>query len=140
MIPSNGYPLRIVGGSYPAMIFHEFMTQALKDVPQQDFPEPPSQMFRGTLQTSPSPSPTGSPLESGEPEAGAVPSVIGMGYGRARSTLGDAGYSVNAVSACDPNRRARLHDVFSQSPEAGAEAPQGSTVTITYQDGGCPRD
>jgi penicillin-binding protein 1A len=140
MTPANGYPLRIVGGSYPAMIWHEFMAQALKDVPQQDFAEPPSQMFRGslTLEPSPSPTPGGSPLESaGE---GTVPSVIGMSYGRARSVLNDAGYDVATSSACDPNKQARLHDVFAQNPGGGTVAPQGSTVSITYQDGGCPHD
>jgi penicillin-binding protein 1A len=31
---------RVTGGSVPAMIWKEFMTEALKDIPVEDFPKP----------------------------------------------------------------------------------------------------
>jgi membrane peptidoglycan carboxypeptidase len=142
MTPANGYPTRIVGGSYPAMIWHDYMTQALQGVPVVEFKAPPSQLFRGTRsiaspEPSPTPTPTGSPEpEELESEPGQVPSVIGMSFGDAGSTLRSRGFDPDTERGCDPSGDADLHEVYAQSPEAGAEVPQGSTVTVFYQ-GAC---
>lgn len=142
MTPSNGYPRLVTGGSFPAMIWHEYMTSALEGVPARDFRPPPQAIFRGTgAVPPPSPTPTGSP----DPDAsatpgppGSVPGVIGLNYGRARSTIQSAGFSAATVRGCPPDGAdVGLHDVYSQSPEAGAEAPAGSAVTVYYRGGGC---
>ncbi len=142
MVPSNGYPRRIVGGSYPAQIWKAFMTRALEGVPVQDFKNPPMAVFHGgTLpELSPSPSPSSSPGFDEEEEQGApgtVPSVVGMSYGSADDHLESSGYDADRERGCDPSGNAGLHEVYSQSPEAGTQAPQGSTVTIHYQGGSC---
>ena len=139
MIPSNGYPTRIVGGSYPSQIWHAFMTEALAKVPKADFPDPPRAIFSAgtSVPDEASPSPSGSPDADEEQEAGTVPSVIGMSFGDASSRIRGAGYDSDLVKSCDPSGDADLHEVFSQSPEGGTEAPQGSSVTLHYQGGAC---
>jgi penicillin-binding protein 1A len=139
MVPSNGYPRRITGGSYPAQIWHAFMTEALEKVPPRGFRPPPSALFRGGARVEASPDPSASPDGSAEPTAaaGTVPSVIGMSFGDAGSALRNAGYDPAGERGCDPSGNADLHEVFTQSPEAGAEAPQGSTVSFAYEAGDC---
>ncbi|MEX2394617.1 MAG: transglycosylase domain-containing protein [Actinomycetota bacterium] len=139
MTPANGYPIRVVGGSYPAMIWHDYMTEAMDGIPVVQFAQPPQILFRGSgaiIQPSPSPSGSSDPFASDVP-AGSVPSVIGYGFGEAGSAVRAAGFKANTVRGCDPSGSSELHQVFSQSPEAGTEAPQGSAVTILYQGGGC---
>ncbi|MEX0875244.1 MAG: transglycosylase domain-containing protein [Actinomycetota bacterium] len=139
MIPSNGYPRRIVGGSYPAMIWKEFMTGALEGVPVREFRGPPQAVFRGDALSSPGPTdPTG--LTGPEAEVappGTVPSVIGNSFGGASNVLKSAGYDVDRSRGCDPSGQAGLHEVYAQSPGGGSEAPQGSTISIQYQGGSC---
>ncbi len=137
MVPSNGYPRRVTGGSYPAQIWHAFMTDALAKTDPVGFRAPPSALFRGGVQPDASPEPSGSPGASPSATTGTVPSVIGESFGDAGSTLRNAGYEPNAVRGCDPTGDAELHEVFSQTPEAGAEAPEGSTVTFSYEAGDC---
>jgi penicillin-binding protein 1A len=145
MVPSNGYPRRITGGSYPAQIWHAFMTGALAKVKPTDFRPPPSVLFRGGARVAESPDPSASPDGSGdsdEPDetdapSGTVPSVIGQSFGDAGSTLRNAGYDPQAVRGCDPDRSADLHEVYSQTPDAGDEALAGTTVTFYYEAGDC---
>ncbi len=142
MVPSNGYPTRITGGSFPAMIWHDFMTGALKDVPVVDFKAPPRALFSGVVTApaspSPSPTPSGSPSENElETEPGTVPSVIGVSFGDARSKLRAAGFETTLHRGCDPSGEARLHDVYAQSPDAGTAADKGSSVRVSYRGGGC---
>jgi len=142
MVPSNGYPRRIVGGSYPAQVWKAFMTRALDGVPVRDFKNPPMAVFRGgTLpELSPSPSPSSSPGFDEEEEEGApgtVPSVVGMSYGNADDRLESDGFDADRERGCDPSGDAELHEVYAQSPQGGTEAPKGSEVTIHYQGGGC---
>jgi penicillin-binding protein 1A len=139
MIPSNGYPTRIVGGFYPSMIWNAFMTDALKGVPKLDFEEPPQILFRGgSLRVEESPDPSASPGASPEEAvAGTVPSVIGQSFGDAGFDVRSAGYESNAVRGCDPSGDSDLHEVYAQSPEGGTQAPEGSTVTFYYEAGNC---
>ena len=62
-----------------------------------------------------------------------VPSVVGQDENRARSTLEDLGFEVRTTQqASDSQPEGR---VIEQSPRANAEAPKGSTVTLTVASG-----
>ncbi len=149
MTPDNGYPFKIVGGTYPAEIWHAFMSSAVRGLPVEDFRDPPQQLFTGNgivLQSSPTPLPTTSANATSTviqvtppPKAKKqrVPSVIGMDFGSADSSLQAAGFFPVNARGCDPNHRAGLNQVYAQSPGGGARAPSGSSVTVTYQGGGC---
>lgn len=82
MTPSNGYPDRIIGGSYPATIWQTFMSEALRDVPVRDFPPAPASVYRA----GPAPSPEATP-DAILPGPGRLPGVVGQLYGRATTTL-----------------------------------------------------
>jgi serine/threonine-protein kinase len=63
----------------------------------------------------------------------AVPNVVGMSEANARSTLEQAGFQVQSVTA--PSDSTPQGNVSNQSPSAGTNAPKGSTVTITVSSG-----
>ena len=148
MTPDNGYPFRIVGGTYPAMIWQAFMTDALQGIPVEDFRDPPQQLFtgNGTIpELSPTPLPTqtatSTVIQGPTPTQAArqrrVPSVIGLDFGEADSAIQDRGFSPVNTQGCDPSGKAGLNQVFAQSPAGGTAAPPGSQVTVTIQGGGC---
>ncbi len=144
MTPGNGYPFRVVGGTYPAQIWHAFMTKALDGIPVRDFRDPPEQLFtgRGTIpELTPTPLPTATSSESPPPistaEPANVPDVIGLNFGDAGNRLRNRGFGVASQSGCDPKGKAELHEVFAQSPGGDEEAPRGSVVSVTFQGGGC---
>lgn len=62
-----------------------------------------------------------------------VPDVHSKSQAEATSILEKAGFVVNATQGYDDN--VRNGNVISQSPEAGAEAPAGSSVTIRVSQG-----
>jgi beta-lactam-binding protein with PASTA domain/tRNA A-37 threonylcarbamoyl transferase component Bud32 len=62
-----------------------------------------------------------------------VPNVVGMSEADARATLEQAGFQVQSIDA--PSSDTPQGVVFDQSPDAGTEAPDGSTVTITVSSG-----
>lgn len=45
MVPSNGYPVRVTGSSYPARIWHAAMAPTLEGLPVREFQEPPDRLF-----------------------------------------------------------------------------------------------
>ena len=45
MTPSNGYPTRIVGGSFPARIWHGAMAKSVDSLNVRDFADAPSSLF-----------------------------------------------------------------------------------------------
>lgn len=45
MIPSNGYPKKVTGGSYPTLIWHSAMRPTLDGLPTATFAEPPPSIF-----------------------------------------------------------------------------------------------
>jgi eukaryotic-like serine/threonine-protein kinase len=63
----------------------------------------------------------------------AVPSVVGLSEADARSALEGAGFQVQSASA--PSDATPEGNVSAQNPGAGADAPKGSTVTITVSAG-----
>ncbi len=45
MTPDNGYPFQVVGGTYPAQIWGQYMTQAVAKLPVKGFAAPPDSLF-----------------------------------------------------------------------------------------------
>ena len=151
----------VFGGSYPALIWSRFMTQALASVPYSDFEEPSGDSFI-TVEIDTEP-PEGAPengclagpftpeedreyvefIRGTEPtttcrEAGeevTVPDVyLWQSADEAEAVLEEAGFSVS--------RRGQASDdyppgtVLDQEPDGGESAPYGSTVTLTVATGG----
>lgn len=146
MTPDNGYPFKIVGGTYPAEIWHTFMTGALDGMPVEDFRAPPEQLFtgNGTIpEVSPTPSPTNTATATAVQatprarKARRVPSVVGMDFGAADSAIQDRGFAPVNAQGCDPSGKATVNQVFAQSPGGGTKAAPGSRVTVTFERGGC---
>jgi membrane peptidoglycan carboxypeptidase len=101
----------VYGGTFPAMIFHDYMTAALAGAPVQSFPAAP-----------PPPAP---------PRVG-VPDVVGLPEGAARAVLARAGFGsqVKPVRSAQPKGR-----VVRQAPGPGARLRQGSTVILAVSAG-----
>jgi penicillin-binding protein 1A len=109
---SDVHGIEVYGGTYPAMIWHDFMTQAVSGLPVQDFSPPPA------------------------PETGIVPSVIGHTQGQAEAIL--AGADFTAV-ATEVNSFEPAGTVVSQSPGGGTTATLGTAVTIYVSTGVPPQ-
>ena len=105
--PSGG---PVFGGTYPAMIFRQYMTAALLGQPNENFPRPP--------QGRPKP-----PDQKGK----GVPNVRGKHFQQAVGILSKAGYGVTIQQV---QNRAPVGRVVGQSPAAGTDAPKGTVVTI----------
>jgi penicillin-binding protein 1A len=105
----NGGP--VYGGTFPAIIFHDYMAAALADEPIARFPAAP-------------PPPA--------PPATSVPSVVGLPQGEAQARLAQAGFrsQVRQVASGQPRGR-----VVRQAPGAGARLRQGSTVYLAVSGG-----
>jgi penicillin-binding protein 1A len=101
----------VFGGTFPAMIFHDYMAAALAGAPVENFPAAP-----------PPPAP---------PRTG-VPSVVGMTQGEAQAVLARAGFAVvvHQVRSAQPTGR-----VVRQAPAPGTRLPQGSRVYIAVSAG-----
>jgi membrane peptidoglycan carboxypeptidase len=105
----NGGP--VYGGTFPAIIFHDYMQAALAGQPIEGFPAAP-----------PPPAP---------PSMG-VPDVVGLSQGEAQAVLSRAGFgsSVRQVPSDQPRGR-----VVRQGPRAGAKLRQGGTVRLAVSGG-----
>ncbi len=53
MVPGNGYPRKVTGGSYPAMLWHEAMAPTLQDMEAKSFPEAPQKLFGPPVKLKP---------------------------------------------------------------------------------------
>jgi len=109
------------GGTFPAMIWRDFMTKALKGVPKHDF------------------NPAKAPKYTWEDEwdVPGVPNVVGMTQGEAIKVLTGDGYkNIKVVSAYSAKVPAGL--VASQSPKAGSTAGTDATVKIVVSLGPPP--
>jgi penicillin-binding protein 1A len=107
----------VYGGTFPAIIFHNYMASALAGAPVIPFPAAP-----------PPPAP---------PQQG-VPDVVGLPQGQAQAVLAQAGFRshVRPVPSGQPKGR-----VVRQGPRAGTRLRQGSTVYLAVSAGrGGPRD
>lgn len=119
MTPGNGYPFRVVGGTFPAMIWQYYMTKALANVPAKPFPPPPSQFFVSQAGATPSPGPLAP-----------VPDVLGQSKEDAIESLKGAGYTVQETKCVDPSGNFSAGTVVRQSPAGGVEYGTGLAVTI----------
>jgi membrane peptidoglycan carboxypeptidase len=101
----------VFGGTYPAIIFHDYMAAALAGAPVMGFPAAP-----------PPPAP---------PEVG-VPDVVGLPQAAAQARLAQAGFPsrVQPVPSAQPQGR-----VVRQAPGGGAKARQGTTVVLAVSAG-----
>jgi len=101
----------VYGGTFPAIIFHDYMTAALGGAPVQGFPAAP-----------PPPPP---------PEVG-VPSVVGLTQGEAEARLRQAGFAVvvHKVASAQPKGR-----VVRQAPAPRTRLRQGRNVVIAVSGG-----
>jgi penicillin-binding protein 1A len=142
--------ITVFGGTWPASIWRAFMAAATKRMPVRDFPSPnvtyvtvrvdvtqdpyclPNpytppgnikslQFIEGTQPTKTCRTPTSAQLVT-------VPSVIGLAQATAESRLRGAGFYVVVKVAASTQPPGT---VISQSPSAGTQAYQSSTVTIT---------
>jgi membrane peptidoglycan carboxypeptidase len=104
----------VFGGTYPAMIFRQYMEAALQGLPVEGFPRPPHAR------------PTDPKQSKG------VPNVRGKQLAQAVAILAKAGYGVSTQIV--PNN-ARAGRVIGQSPAAGTDAPPGTVVTLQVSDG-----
>ena len=73
MTPSNGYPTRIVGGSYPARIWHATMEPSVDALRVRDFPGAPSSLFGPSVKLKPF---KGEEKGTAEPEISDLASLI----------------------------------------------------------------
>ena len=151
----------VFGGSFPALIWTRFMTQALAGAPITDFPEPdPDDFVTVEIDTEPpewapeegclagpftpeedrewvefirGTEPTTTCREEGEEVT--VPDVYLWGSAdEAEAVLEEAGFSVSRVHRNSDDYPPGT--VIDQSPDGGTEAPYGSTVTITVATSG----
>lgn len=153
MTPRSGYPLRIVGGTYPSMIWSSYMRRALEGVSVERFPEPPRSVFQDSKRTTdrdreddrdrilseseladderdPAAAEQQAPGRQQEARSGGVPNVVGMSQAAARSAIRRAGFNSAVVRECSPSGGDEGLRVWRQSPGGGTQARQGSTVTI----------
>jgi len=105
---------RVFGGTFPAEIFHDFMTEALKGKPVLNFPPPPE----------------GRPQN---PKGDKVPNVVGRQLGEATRILAQAGFGVSVTQV---GNSAPKDQVLAQSPGGGSSAAKGTTVHLTVSRGG----
>jgi membrane peptidoglycan carboxypeptidase len=101
----------VYGGTFPAIIFHDYMQAALAGQPVVGFPAAPA---------PPSPPALG------------VPDVVGLSQGEAQAVLSRAGFvtSVRQIPSAQPQGR-----VVRQGPRAGTKLRQGGTVYLAVSGG-----
>jgi membrane peptidoglycan carboxypeptidase len=101
----------VFGGTYPAMIFHDYMTAALAGAPVLGFP------------AAPKPPP---------PPKVKVPDVVGQPVQRAQAILQQAGFGTSVKEVPDAAPKGR---VIGQDPKGGSQVPGGTTVALKVSSG-----
>jgi penicillin-binding protein 1A len=101
----------VFGGTYPAIIFHNYMAAALAGAPVIGFPAAP-------------PPPPPSKVK--------VPNVVGQPVQNATSILRRAGLGANVTEVPNSAPKGR---VVAQNPPAGTSVPGGTTVTLLVSSG-----
>ena len=124
----------VYGGTFPALIFHNYMEAALAGLPAVGFPAapppppPPRQREPKERPKPPKPPTPPKPPKPGKPRHPnvIVPGVVGLPVGTARLLLTASGLSPGTAytTGGQPGR------VAAQSPGAGAQLPGGSRVTL----------
>jgi membrane peptidoglycan carboxypeptidase len=130
----------VYGGTFPALIFHDFMAAALANQPIVGFPaappppkppepkKPPEPPKPGKPPEPPKPGKPPKPDKPGKPRRlnVIVPGVVGLPVGTARSVLTESGLSPGMAytTSGQPGR------VAAQSPGPGSSLPRGSYITL----------
>ncbi len=118
----------VFGATIPGPIWEETMTEAVKDLPEEDIPGAPSK-FRGGGSGSSNASST-----SDEGDEGDVPDVVGQDEDNAVSALEEAGFNVNVASR--PIQSGESEDsVAAVNPDPGSTLPDGATVNVFLSSG-----
>jgi membrane peptidoglycan carboxypeptidase len=130
------YGTPVYGGTFPALIFHDFMAAALEGQPIVGFPaappppKPPEQKEPPEAPKPPKPPNPGrgappTTRQPGRPDV-VVPGVVGLPAGAARSVLTRSGLSAGMAYSqyAQPGR------VAAQSPGPGSRLPRGSYITL----------
>ena len=142
--------ITVFGGTWPAQIWRLFMLRAAESLPERDFPTPDVGYLSVSVDVSQSPHclpnrytlpqniDTLQFIEGTEPtevctsptkvQSVPVPSVIGVDHRSAAVALEEAGFYVDV--RFEPSTQPPGTVIY-QSPSAGTEATQTSTVTIT---------
>ncbi|HZA61017.1 MAG TPA: PASTA domain-containing protein, partial [Actinomycetota bacterium] len=114
LIPmSNVHGVRVFGGTFPAMIWHDFMEFAMRGKKVLDWPPAP------------------------KPESAVVPNVVGKSEEQATKILAEAGFSATVKSVASLDVPAGK--VARQSPPGGSRATAGSQVMIGVSNGKAPK-
>jgi membrane peptidoglycan carboxypeptidase len=127
----------VFGGTFPAMIFHDYMAAALSGAPVEGFPAappPPPPPVPPTTKPPPGTKPPRGAKPPGRPKPPPttrrpntviVPGVVGLPIGQARAVLSGSGLGAGlAYTSGRPGR------VAAQSPGAGGQLPRGSSVIL----------
>jgi penicillin-binding protein 1A len=142
--------ITVFGGTWPAQIWRVFMLRATADMPQRDFPTPEVGYLSVSVDVTQSPAclpnaytlpqhiDTLQFIQGTEPtevcttpttvQSVPVPSVIGLDQATASLALEAGGFYVDV--RIEPSTQPPGTVIY-QSPSAGTEAAQTSTVTIT---------
>jgi membrane peptidoglycan carboxypeptidase len=125
----NGGP--VYGGTFPALIFHDFMAAALAGQPIVGFPAAPPPPKPPEQKEPPKPPKPKKPPKPPKPDKPRrpnviVPGVVGLPVGTARSVLNESGLSTGMAFSTfgQPGR------VAAQSPGPGSSLPRGSYITL----------
>jgi penicillin-binding protein 1A len=105
--------ITVFGGTWPAQIWHTFMTAATAHMPVRDFPT--------------------APAEPSSYQTLTVPSVVGLTEEEATTALHSAGFNVSVVFEAAVDQPEGT--VLSQDPSGGSQLLQTATVTITVAKG-----
>ena len=117
------YGRPVYGGTFPALIFHDYMQAAMAGLPFVGFPAapkppPPPRQPKPPGPMPPKPPPTRAPNTI-------VPGVVGLPVGVAMAVLSGSGLASGvAYTNGRPGR------VAAQSPAPGGSLPRGSSVTL----------
>src|SRR5207302_9648949 len=87
MTPDNGYPMKIVGGTLPAEIWHADMQVVTATLPIAGFPPAPDKLY-------------GPPTHQPVVTTPATPSVVGQNVTVAQIALENAGLAVTVQLVC----------------------------------------
>jgi penicillin-binding protein 1A len=137
----------VTGGSFPALIWQSFMSRALAETPATPFTVPDIELvtvtidtrtgclagkftpseFRTTIQTTKDAKPEEECRVKGDNAK--VPDVFGFPLPDAVRILEGDGFDVSIVEESSSTYPPGI--VIGQTPEGGAKAPRGSTVTLT---------
>jgi hypothetical protein len=113
-------PIRVTGGSWPAMIWHAYMDKSVANTPVHTFPDVVLRMVEA---------PKPKPLDAALLALPRVPDVVGRTIDEARSTLDVRGFAVQTVET--EATTTVPGTVLSETPRAGTHVAPGGVVTLS---------